>query len=97
MRISDIPLENRPRARFQRYGESALNGAEILAIMLQKGTKEENVRDMSNRLISKYGIDKLSELSLKELQEITGKLSSIFHYIVYQNKVFLTGLKWKKV
>ena len=32
----------------------------------------ENVIDMSNRLISKYGIGKLSDLSLKELQEIKG-------------------------
>ncbi len=41
-------------------------------MILQKGSKEENVIDMSNRLISKYGFDKLSDLSLKELQDIKG-------------------------
>ncbi len=72
MRIKDITKENRPRERLQRFGPEALADAELLAIILQKGTVKENVIDMSNRLISKYGLDKLSELSLKELQEIDG-------------------------
>src|SRR3989338_3332166 len=72
MRIKDISPENRPRERLQKHGPSVLSDAELLAIVLQKGTKEENVIDMSNRLISKYGLDKLSDLSLKELQEVNG-------------------------
>jgi len=72
MRIKDISKENRPRERFQRFGASALSDAELLAIILQKGTKEENVIDMSSRLISKYGLDELSDLSLNEVQEIKG-------------------------
>ncbi len=72
MRIKDISKENRPRERFQKVGASSLSDAELLAIILQKGTKEENVIDMSNRLIAKYGLSKLSDLSLKELQEIKG-------------------------
>jgi len=72
MRIKDISKENRPRERFQKLGASALSDAELLAIILQKGTKEENVIDMSNRLISKYGLNKLSDLSLNEIQEIKG-------------------------
>ena len=72
MRIKDISKENRPRERLLTHGSSVLSDAEILAVILQKGTKDENVIDMSNRLISKYGLEKLSELSLKELQEIKG-------------------------
>jgi DNA repair protein RadC len=72
MRIKDIPKENRPRERFVKSGASSLSDAELLAVILQKGSKEENVIDMSNRLISKYGLDKLSDLSLNELQEIKG-------------------------
>jgi len=72
MRIKDISKENRPRERFQKNGAIALSDAELLAIILQKGSKKENVVDMSNRLLSKHGIDKLSDLSLKELQEIDG-------------------------
>ena len=72
MRIKDISKENRPRERFLKTGASSLSDAELLAIILQTGTRDENAIDMSNRLISKYGLDKLSDLSLKELQEIKG-------------------------
>ena len=72
MRIKDISKENRPRERFQKFGASVLSDAELLAIILQKGNKEENVIDMSNRLISKHGLNKLSDLSLSEIQEIKG-------------------------
>jgi len=69
MRIKDIPLENQPRQRLLRKGVSSLSNAELLAIILQKGTKDENVIDMSNRLLNKFN---LAELSLSELQQIKG-------------------------
>ncbi len=72
MRVEDIPKENRPRERFEKLGAVALSSAELLAIILQKGSLGENVVDMCNRLISTYGIDNLSDLSLKELQKIKG-------------------------
>ena len=72
MRIKDISLDNRPRERMEKQGVSVLSDAELLAVILKTGNKDENVIDMSNRLISKYGIDKLSYCSLKELQEIKG-------------------------
>ena len=72
MRIKDISKWERPRERFRMKGADVLSDAELLAIVLQKGTLNENVVDMSNRIISRFGIDKLSDLSLKELQEIKG-------------------------
>ena len=51
MRIKDISKENRPRERFLKSGASRLSDAELLAVILQKGSKEENVIDMSNCLI----------------------------------------------
>src|SRR3989344_3945421 len=72
MRIKDISLENRPRERLEKQGPQVLSDAELLAVILKTGNKDENVIDMSNRLISKYGVDKLSNCSLAELQEIKG-------------------------
>jgi DNA repair protein RadC len=72
MRIKDITLENRPMERLEKLGPSVLSDAELLAVILKTGNKEENVIDMSNRLISKYGFDKLSLCTLSELQEING-------------------------
>ncbi|MBA3063853.1 JAB domain-containing protein [Candidatus Woesearchaeota archaeon] len=72
MRIKDISKWERPRERFRMKGPDALSNAELLAIILQKGHKGENAIDMSNRIISKFGLDKLSELSLKELESVKG-------------------------
>lgn len=51
MRIKDISKENRPRERFLKSGAASLSDAELLAVILQTGSKEENVIDMSNCLI----------------------------------------------
>ncbi|MCK5643736.1 MAG: DNA repair protein RadC [Gammaproteobacteria bacterium] len=72
MRIKDISLENRPRERFLKNGAISLSDAELLAIILLKGTRDENVVDMSNRLISTYGISNLSILTFSQLQKIKG-------------------------
>jgi len=72
MKIKDLPEQNRPRERFLKHGPEALSDAELFAIFLRTGTINENVVDMSNRLIAEYGLDKLFECSLKELQKIKG-------------------------
>ena len=72
MKILDLPAQNRPRERFLKHGAEALSDAELFAILLRTGSKGENVIDMSNRLIAEYGLDKLFECSLRELQKIKG-------------------------
>lgn len=72
MKIKEMPEQNRPRERFLKHGAEVLSDAELFAILLRTGSKGENVIDMSNRLIAEYGLDKLFECSLKELQEIKG-------------------------
>lgn len=67
-----MPKQNRPRERFLKYGPEVLSDAELFAIFLRTGTIGENVTDMSNRLIAEYGLDKLFDCSLKELQKIKG-------------------------
>ena len=72
MKILDMPKECRPRERFKKSGPQSLSDAELFAILLRTGTKGENVVDMSNRLISEYGLDRLFECSMKELEKIKG-------------------------
>jgi DNA repair protein RadC len=83
MKVLDIPKQNRPRERFLKLGPEALSDAELFAILLRTGCRGkknekgelisgENVIEMSNRLINEYGLDKLLECSLKELQKIKG-------------------------
>lgn len=70
MMLREIAVSERPRERMFR-GES-LSDAELLAILLQNGYYGENVIDMSNRLIARYGLDNLHALSLKEMMDIKG-------------------------
>lgn len=72
MRIKDLPESSKPRERFIEKGADALSDAELLALILRTGIKGENVIEMSNRLISEYGLDKLFHCSLEELQKIKG-------------------------
>jgi DNA repair protein RadC len=72
MKIKEMPKQGRPRERFLKFGAEILSDAELFAIILRTGTINENVIDMSNRLIAEYGLDKLFDCSLKELQTIKG-------------------------
>lgn len=72
MKIKDMPLSEQPRERLRSFGAGALSDSEVLALILEKGTREENVIEMSSRIISRYGLEKLSDLSLQELLEVKG-------------------------
>ncbi len=88
MKIKEISKENRPRERLKNKGVKSLSDIELLALIIQVGTKKENVIQLSTRIISKYGLKKLSEMSYQELKQIKGigkakasKLVSIFEII----------------
>lgn len=72
MKIKDLPDSSKPRERFLKHGPEVLSDAELFAIVLRTGLVGENVIEMSNRLISKFGLVNLFNCSLKELQEIKG-------------------------
>ncbi len=72
MKIKKLLPDSRPREKFLKHGPEFLSNSELFAILLRTGYAGENVIDMSNRLISEYGLNKLFECSLKELQQIKG-------------------------
>jgi DNA repair protein RadC len=53
--IKELPSSERPRERLLHYGVGALSNAELLAIVLRTGTKEENAVRMAQRLLAKVG------------------------------------------
>ncbi len=53
--IRDLPVDERPRERLAHAGPAALSTAELLAIIFRTGVSGENVLDLSQRLLAKYG------------------------------------------
>lgn len=53
--VREMPTDERPRERLERYGASTLQTAELLAIILRVGTPGENVVELSSRLLRQYG------------------------------------------
>ena len=61
-----------PREKMIIDGPKELTDEELLAIMLSSGTKNENVFDMSKRLIKEYGFSRLFKMNYDELSKIPG-------------------------
>lgn len=55
LKIRDLPMEDKPREKLVKYGPAHLSVVELFAILLNVGTKKEEVLAMSNRLIKEYG------------------------------------------
>src|SRR5258708_34124521 len=54
-RISDLPLEERPRERLARLGAAALSGEELLALLLGSGLRGESALDSARRILAAHG------------------------------------------
>ena len=72
MKLKNIDLKERPREKLIARGPGVLSNSELLAIMLDSGTKEESVLELSNRLISEYGFSRLFKMTYSELEQIKG-------------------------
>ena len=71
--IKEIPAEERPRERLVKQGAKSLSTSELLAIILETGTKEESVLDLSKRVIYEIGkSNDLSKVTYHELIKIKG-------------------------
>ncbi|WP_322907905.1 RadC family protein [Paenibacillus campi] len=71
--LRDIPHEDRPRERMMNYGEESLSHAELLAILLRTGTRDESVVHLAARILQQVGsIRQLVDMSIEELTSIRG-------------------------
>jgi DNA repair protein RadC len=55
LKLRDLPANEKPREKLVKYGPSVLSLAELFAIVLNVGTKKEEVLTMSRRLLKEYG------------------------------------------
>lgn len=74
MNLKNLPESERPYERFQALGAEALSDAELLAIILKTGTKEQTSLDLARALLSRCqgNLLNLYELTYEELLEQKG-------------------------
>jgi DNA repair protein RadC len=72
--IKNLATADRPREKLKLRGASSLTDGELLAILIQNGTKEKSAMDLAQELIarSKNRLNDLARLSTRELMKTKG-------------------------
>ena len=68
--IKEWREDERPREKLILKGAQSLSDAELIAILISSGTKEESALDISRKILSKAG-DNLRELGRLNYQNLT--------------------------
>lgn len=80
IKMKELPISERPYEKLEMYGAHTLSNAELLAIIIKNGTKEESSVILAQKVLS-LGKDKnctqdnlrfLQELSIEEFMKIKG-------------------------
>ncbi len=71
--IKNLPINENPREKALTYGIETLSNAELLAIVLRTGTKDESVLMLSQRLLKEIGgIEQLYNVNYSQLTSLKG-------------------------
>jgi DNA repair protein RadC len=68
MRLTDLPIDQRPRERLHRRGPAALSDAELLAIFLRVGHAGTSALELAQQLLARHG--GLAGVTAAPLQEL---------------------------
>jgi DNA repair protein RadC len=55
LKVRDMPSEDKPREKLIRLGPQSLSLQELLAVILNVGNKNEDVAEVSRRIVKEYG------------------------------------------
>lgn len=75
IKIKQLPESERPYEKLELYGEKRLSNAELLAIIIKSGTKENTSVELANKILSLVDDNNLQfmqDISLEEFQKIKG-------------------------
>ena len=77
MNIKQFPKSEMPREKALTHGIDKLSNAELLAILLRCGNKNQNVVDLSMEVLNEVGgVEKLSNTTYEMLSSIKGMKKS---------------------
>ncbi len=77
IRIKQLPELERPYEKLEWYGEKVLSNAELLAIIIKTGTKQETSVQLAQKILNlddtnSEGINFLRNITIEELMQING-------------------------
>ncbi|HBS53851.1 MAG TPA: hypothetical protein DD806_07620, partial [Flavobacterium sp.] len=72
--ISSWSEEDKPREKLMLKGKSALSDAELIAILIGSGSRNESAVDLSKRMLASvvHNLNALGKLSLSQLMQFKG-------------------------
>ena len=72
--IKTWSVDDRPREKMMAKGAAALSNSELLAILINNGSREKSAVDLAKEImqLGKNNLDELGRLSIKDLQKVKG-------------------------
>jgi DNA repair protein RadC len=71
--VRDLPRQERPRERLQKFGPEALSAQELLALVIGRGIPNKSVMNIAQELLAKFGnVKAISQATIEELSQIKG-------------------------
>lgn len=74
--MKNLPVSERPYEKLMRFGPDRLSDAELLAIVIRTGTKNERSVELASRVLDAHesikGLNGLHHLNAKELMQVKG-------------------------
>ena len=76
LKIKELPETERPYEKLELYGEKSLSNAELLAIIIKTGTREETSVQVAQKILNlndtQEGLNFLRNMTIEELTQIKG-------------------------
>lgn len=72
MKLQELPPHARPREKLRDRGLSSLSESELLAILLRTGYQGKSALEIGQRILKRYSLAELAQLSFAELTLIKG-------------------------
>lgn len=70
VKMQELPTSDRPYERISRLGTKSLSDSELLAVIIQSGTKGRSALDLARYLLSEHAFGSLNELASADPQKL---------------------------
>ena len=77
VKMKELPMSERPYEKLEMYGADTLSNAELLAIIIKSGTRDESSLDTAQKILSMKNKNSdslrfIQDMSIQEFMKIKG-------------------------